>query len=83
MQEAVPVGVGAMAAILGMELEKVTAVCQDAAQGGFVRQPTSIRPNRLSSPETLLPWNEEPSWLMNAVRNERRSFQSALHSIAL
>src|SRR6202166_5066017 len=33
MQEAVPVGVGAMAAILGMELEKVVAVCHDAAQG--------------------------------------------------
>lgn len=33
MQEAVPVGVGAMAAILGMELQKVVAVCHDAAQG--------------------------------------------------
>ena len=33
MQEAVPVGVGAMAAILGMDLEKVTEVCQEAAQG--------------------------------------------------
>ncbi len=33
MQEAVPVGVGAMAAILGLDLEKVTAVCADAAQG--------------------------------------------------
>jgi [acyl-carrier-protein] S-malonyltransferase len=33
MQEAVPVGVGTMAAILGMELEKVSALCQDAAQG--------------------------------------------------
>jgi [acyl-carrier-protein] S-malonyltransferase len=33
MQEAVPVGVGAMAAILGMDLERVTAVCADAAQG--------------------------------------------------
>jgi [acyl-carrier-protein] S-malonyltransferase len=32
MQEAVPVGVGAMAAILGMDLEKVAAVCTDAAQ---------------------------------------------------
>jgi len=32
MQEAVPVGVGAMAAILGMSLEKVTTVCADAAQ---------------------------------------------------
>jgi [acyl-carrier-protein] S-malonyltransferase len=33
MQEAVPVGVGAMAAILGMQLEKVTAACHEAAQG--------------------------------------------------
>ena len=33
MQEAVPVGVGTMAAILGMELEKVVAVCHDAGQG--------------------------------------------------
>src|ERR1700758_202955 len=30
MQEAVPVGVGAMAAILGMDLEKVTSVCHAA-----------------------------------------------------
>src|SRR6476660_4839364 len=32
MQEAVPGGVGAMAAILGRGLEKVTAVCSDASQ---------------------------------------------------
>jgi [acyl-carrier-protein] S-malonyltransferase len=41
MQEAVPVGVGAMAAILGMDLEKVTAVCTDAAQGA-VCEPANI-----------------------------------------
>jgi [acyl-carrier-protein] S-malonyltransferase len=33
MQEAVPVGVGGMAAILGMDLGKVNAVCAEAAQG--------------------------------------------------
>ena len=33
MQEAVPVGLGAMAAILGMDLEKVRAICSEAAQG--------------------------------------------------
>jgi [acyl-carrier-protein] S-malonyltransferase len=33
MQEAVPVGVGAMAAILGMALDKVTEIAKDAAQG--------------------------------------------------
>jgi [acyl-carrier-protein] S-malonyltransferase len=33
MQEAVPVGVGAMAAVLGMDLASVEAVCRDAAQG--------------------------------------------------
>jgi [acyl-carrier-protein] S-malonyltransferase len=33
MQEAVPVGVGAMAAILGLPLETVEVGCQDAAEG--------------------------------------------------
>lgn len=41
MQEAVPIGVGAMAAILGMELEKVSAVCEEAAHGE-VCQPANI-----------------------------------------
>ncbi|MFX0546981.1 ACP S-malonyltransferase [Roseovarius sp. S1116L3] len=33
MQEAVPVGVGAMAAILGLDFEAVTALAKDAAEG--------------------------------------------------
>src|ERR1039457_1313581 len=41
MQEAVPVGVGAMAAILGMDPAKVAAVCHDAAQGE-VCEPANI-----------------------------------------
>jgi [acyl-carrier-protein] S-malonyltransferase len=41
MQEAVPVGVGTMAAILGMGLDKVTAACHDAAQGE-VCEPANI-----------------------------------------
>jgi [acyl-carrier-protein] S-malonyltransferase len=41
MQEAVPVGVGAMAAILGMDLETVTGICTDAAQGE-VCEPANI-----------------------------------------
>ncbi|WP_440995435.1 ACP S-malonyltransferase [Arhodomonas sp. SL1] len=36
MQEAVPAGEGAMAAILGLDDEAVTAVCADAAQGEVV-----------------------------------------------
>jgi [acyl-carrier-protein] S-malonyltransferase len=48
MQEAVPVGVGAMAAILGMELEKVVAVCQDAAQGEV------CSPANINSPEQIV-----------------------------
>jgi [acyl-carrier-protein] S-malonyltransferase len=48
MQEAVPVGVGAMAAILGMELEKVSAVCQDAAQGEV------CSPANINSPEQIV-----------------------------
>jgi [acyl-carrier-protein] S-malonyltransferase len=48
MQEAVPVGVGAMAAILGMELEKVAGVCQDAAQAEV------CSPANINSPEQVV-----------------------------
>ena len=48
MQEAVPVGVGAMAAILGMELSKVAAVCADAAQGEV------CSPANINSPEQIV-----------------------------
>src|SRR5271154_560111 len=48
MQEAVPVGVGAMAAILGMELEKVSAICQEAAQGEV------CAPANINSPEQIV-----------------------------
>jgi [acyl-carrier-protein] S-malonyltransferase len=48
MQEAVPVGVGAMAAILGMDLEKVAAVCRDAAQGEV------CEPANINSPEQIV-----------------------------
>ena len=36
MQEAVPVGAGAMAAILGLDADKVAEACRDAAQGEVV-----------------------------------------------
>jgi [acyl-carrier-protein] S-malonyltransferase len=36
MQEAVPVGVGAMAAILGLDLPPIEAACREAAQGQVV-----------------------------------------------
>src|SRR5579871_4555407 len=48
MQEAVPVGVGAMAAVLGMDLDKVTAVCQEAAQGEV------CSPANINSPEQIV-----------------------------
>ncbi|PYX58090.1 MAG: [acyl-carrier-protein] S-malonyltransferase [Acidobacteria bacterium] len=48
MQEAVPLGVGAMAAILGMDVEKVTAVCDDAAQGEV------CDPANINSPQQIV-----------------------------
>jgi [acyl-carrier-protein] S-malonyltransferase len=48
MQEAVPVGTGAMAAILGMDVEKVTAVCHDAAQGEV------CEPANINSPQQIV-----------------------------
>src|SRR6185369_16939880 len=48
MQEAVPVGVGGMAAILGMEMQAVTTVCHDAAESEV------CEPANLNSPEQIV-----------------------------
>src|SRR5262249_31763500 len=48
MQEAVPVGVGAMAALLGLELSAVQSICERAAQGQVVS------PANLNSPGQIV-----------------------------
>src|SRR5246500_4047240 len=48
MQEAVPVGVGAMAAILGMDLEKASAAAHAAASGEV------CEPANVNSPEQIV-----------------------------
>ena len=48
MQEAVPVGTGAMAAILGMSLDAVGAICGDAAQGEV------CEPANINSPDQIV-----------------------------
>jgi [acyl-carrier-protein] S-malonyltransferase len=48
MQEAVPVGVGAMAAILGVDPDKVAGICQDAAQGEV------CSPANINSPDQIV-----------------------------
>jgi [acyl-carrier-protein] S-malonyltransferase len=48
MQEAVPVGAGAMAAILGMDLEKVSGICRQAAAGEV------CEPANINSPEQIV-----------------------------
>ena len=48
MQEAVPLGAGAMAAVLGMALDGVASVCRDAAQGEV------CEPANINSPEQIV-----------------------------
>lgn len=48
MQEAVPEGMGAMAAILGMDREKVNGICRDASQG------TICQAANINSPEQIV-----------------------------
>jgi [acyl-carrier-protein] S-malonyltransferase len=48
MQEAVPVGVGTMAAVLGMDFETLAGVCRDAAQGEI------CEPANINSPEQIV-----------------------------
>ena len=48
MQEAVPVGTGAMAAIVGMSIDAVTTMCADAAQGEV------CEPANINSPDQVV-----------------------------
>jgi [acyl-carrier-protein] S-malonyltransferase len=48
MQEAVPIGVGAMAAILGLDVETVTIGCQEAADGQI------CSPANINSPSQIV-----------------------------
>ena len=48
MQEAVPVGTGSMAAIVGMNIEAVAALCADAAQGEV------CEPANINSPDQIV-----------------------------
>jgi len=48
MQEAVPVGVGAMAALLGINIDKVEKICQAAAEGEVVS------PANINTPEQIV-----------------------------
>lgn len=42
MQDAVPVGVGAMAAVLGLEKEEVETICRQVSQDGQIASPANI-----------------------------------------
>ena len=53
MQEAVPVGVGAMAAILGMDLDNVTAICHDASKNDASENDVCA-PANINSPEQIV-----------------------------
>jgi [acyl-carrier-protein] S-malonyltransferase len=57
MQAAVPVGVGAMAALLGMDFATATEVAQEAAQGRSVRPPMTMTPRKWSCRATARLWN--------------------------
>src|SRR3954470_11239300 len=48
MQEAVPVGTGAMAAILGLDVNSVVDICRDAGQGEV------CEPANINSPEQIV-----------------------------
>lgn len=48
MQEAVPVGTGAMAALLGIGIEKIEGICRSAAQGEVVS------PANINTPEQIV-----------------------------
>jgi len=47
MQEAVPVGVGAMAAIIGPSLDEIQSICDEAAEGDVISPANSNAPGQI------------------------------------
>lgn len=72
MQEAVPVGQGAMAAILGMPLKDVAQVCADSAQGQ-VCQPANI-----NSPDQVVISGSAPAVERAAEMAKQRGAKKAV-----
>ena len=58
MQEAVPVGAGAMAAVLGLDAARVAQACEEAAGGEVVSPANLTRRGRWSSPARTTRWRE-------------------------
>ena len=77
MQEAVPVGVGAMAAILGMDPEKVTTLCADAAQGE-VCEPANIN----SSEQIVISGNTAAVERATKLATERGAKRAIMLSVS-
>jgi len=55
MQEAVPVGVGAMAAILGLDKDRVTEICNQVSQNGMIASPANLN----APGQTVISGNKE------------------------
>jgi [acyl-carrier-protein] S-malonyltransferase len=66
-QEAVPVGVGAMAAVLGLETDVVEGICEEASTNGFV-----VSPANFNAPgQTVISGNREAVEKATSLSKER------------
>jgi [acyl-carrier-protein] S-malonyltransferase len=77
MQEAVPVGVGTMAAILALSVEKIHEACPARSAS----LPTSTPPGRLSSAAPRRPLNALPNFARRRAPSVPSCYRSAPHSI--
>jgi len=55
MQDAVPVGIGSMAAVLGLEKEKVIKICNQVSQNGMIASPANLN----APGQTVISGNKE------------------------
>ena len=81
MQESVPVGRGAMAAILGMTPDQVEALCREASQGEVLSPANLNTPSQMSLRERRLQWAGLWNWQRAAVRERPYCSRSVLHFI--
>ena len=81
MQEAVPMGQGAVAAVIGLADDDVDAACRAAEQGEVVRPVNFNARGRWSSPATPRRWRGQSIWRVSRGPDGRSSCRSASRSI--
>ena len=83
MQEAVPLGKGAMAAVIGLTPDEIVKICGDVSTAPQVKRAQSAQPVRPAPQVKQAQWKKHAAHLKKPEQEEQSCLKSVLHSIRL